>query len=246
MKIKYQEIETKRGVLRGLLTTPDQEYQNLIVMFHGYTGHKNENGFLFKQITNRCVENGFATIRFDFLGSGDSDGDFKDMTFLHEVEDGRNILDYAIALNNNKPVILLGFSMGGAVAGYLCNEYQEKIEKLILLSPAGCMNLLAKTTFTINQVNEDGNVDIGGFYLNKAFLDSFENINLYNDVDKFIKPTLIVHGEKDQSVPIEYGRKYANLIPNAEFHMISESPHCYTKVAYRLEVQNYIINFLTK
>lgn len=246
MKIKYQEISTKNGVLRGLLTTPDNAYENLIVMFHGYTGHKNENGFLFKQITNRCVEKGFATIRFDFLGSGDSDGDFKDMTFLNEVEDGRNILNYALELNNNKPIILLGFSMGGAVAGYLCHEYQEKIEKLILLSPAGCMNLLAKNTFTLNTVNEDGNVDLGGFYLNKAFLNGFENVDLYKNVDKFNKPTLIVHGEKDQAVPIEYGRKYANLIPNAEFHMISESPHCYTKISYRLEVQEYIIKFLTK
>ena len=34
MKIEYQELATKRGTLRGLLTTPDSESKNIIVMFH--------------------------------------------------------------------------------------------------------------------------------------------------------------------------------------------------------------------
>ena len=46
--VKYQEINTPRGTLRGLLTIPTGEIKNLVVMFHGYTGHKNENGYLFK------------------------------------------------------------------------------------------------------------------------------------------------------------------------------------------------------
>ena len=243
MKIEYQELATKRGALRGLLTMPDSESKNIIVMFHGYTGHKNENGFLLKQITKRCVEIGYATIRFDFYGSGDSDGDFSDMTFLTEVEDGRQIIEYAYHLNNDKPIILLGFSMGGAVAGFLSYEYQEKIDKLILLSPAGCMDILANNTFKLYG-NETTKVDLGGYYVSKAFVDSFNGIDLYNNVDKFIKPVLIIHGEKDMSVPIEYGKKYANKYPHSIFHMINGSPHCYTKVEYRKEVQDYIVDFL--
>lgn len=243
MKIEYQELTTKRGTLRGLLTKPNSEPKNIIVMFHGYTGHKNENGFLFKQITRRCVEIGYATIRLDFYGSGDSDGDFSDMTFLTEVEDGRQIIEYAYHLNNDKPIILLGFSMGGAVAGFLSYEYQEKIDKLILLSPAGCMDILANNTFKLYG-NETTKVDLGGYYVSKAFVDSFNGIDLYNNVDKFIKPVLIIHGEKDMSVPIEYGKKYANKYPHSIFHMINGSPHCYTKVEYRKEVQDYIVDFL--
>lgn len=245
MKIMYQEITTRRGVLRGLYTTPNQQSTNTVVMFHGYTGHKNENGFLFKQITQRCVDVNFSTLRFDFYGSGDSDGEFSDMTFLTELEDGRNIIDYAYQLNNNKPIILLGFSMGGAVAGALSYEFQDKIEKLILLSPAGCMDMLANNTFKLVAPSVD-KVDLGGYYVSKAFLESFNGLNLYNNVDKFIKPVLVVHGEKDMSVPIEYGKKYADTYPNSEFHMICGSPHCYTKVEYRKEVQDHIISFLTK
>ncbi len=243
MKIEYQELETKRGKLRGLLTTPDNESKNIIVMFHGYTGHKNENGFLFKQITKRCVEIGYATIRFDFYGSGDSDGDYSEMTFLTEVEDGRQIIEYAYHLNNDKPIILLGFSMGGAIAGFLSYEYIDKIDKLILLSPAGCMAEHAAETFKTHQVLAD-NVDLGGYYVNKAFLESFKGLDLYQNIEKFTKPVLIIHGEKDMSVPIEYGKKYANKYPHSIFHMINGSSHCYTKVEYRKEVQDYIVDFL--
>lgn len=243
MKIEYQELETKRGKLRGLLTTPDNESKNIIVMFHGYTGHKNENGFLFKQITKRCVEIGYATIRFDFYGSGDSDGDYSEMTFLTEVEDGRQIIEYAYHLNNDKPIILLGFSMGGAIAGFLSYEYIDKIDKLILLSPAGCMAEHAAETFKTHQVLAD-NVDLGGYYVNKAFLESFKGLDLYQNIEKFTKPVLIIHGEKDVSVPIEYGKKYANKYPHSIFHMINGSSHCYTKVEYRKEVQDYIVDFL--
>ena len=90
--VKYQEINTPRGTLRGLLTIPTGEIKNLVVMFHGYTGHKNENGYLFKQISLEIVKYGYASLRFDFMGSGDSDGEFKDMTFLTEIEDAKELL----------------------------------------------------------------------------------------------------------------------------------------------------------
>lgn len=244
--VKYQEINTPRGTLRGLLIIPTGEIKNLVVMFHGYTGHKNENGYLFKQISLEIVKYGYASLRFDFMGSGDSDGEFKDMTFLTEIEDAKEILEYAKMLNNQKPFILLGFSFGGAISAYLSSRYQDYLEKLILLSPAGNMNILAEHTFTLNHVDENGNVDLGGYYLNKAFYESFKGIDLYDGVTTFNKPVLICHGSDDMSVPVEFGRKYHELYPHNIFFEINGSPHCYTKVPFREEVRKHIVEFLTK
>ncbi len=242
--IIYQEIKTKEGTLRGFLTKPQSPTKDLVVMLHGYTGHKNENGFLFKQIAQKIALEGYASLRFDFLGSGDSDGDFVDMTFTSECNEARTMIDYAYKLNQNKPIILLGFSMGGAIAGYLSYEQSDKIKKLILMSPAGCMDMHAKNTFTQNLVDEAGNVDLGGYFLNKKFMESFEGINLYQNIEKFNKPVLIIHGSCDLSIPIEYGKKYHELYPNSEFCEIVGAPHCYTKVNYRKEIQRQIIKFL--
>lgn len=246
--LKYQELNLDRGTLRGFLTEPKEPRKDLVVMFHGFTGHKNENGFLFKQFQKLFAEHGIASLRFDFMCSGDSDGDFEDMSFLTEIEDGRNIVEYAYELNNKQPIILLGFSMGGAVAGKIASEYRHIIKKLVLLAPAGCMDILATERYHVDRYNvpEDFKYDLGGFCISAALPKSFQNITVYGDVEKFENPVLICHGELDQSVPIEYGRKYSKLYKNCEFHEIKGAPHCFTRVEYRKEVQEHIIKFLTQ
>lgn len=244
MTITYQELLVKGFILRGLLTKPDGEFKNIVVMLHGYTGHKNENGYLFKKLSLELSELGYASLRFDFMGSGDSDGTYEDMTFLTELEDARHMIEKALEINKQKPIILLGFSMGGAVASRVSLEYQEHIEKLILMSPAGCMADHAKRTFTVNPVNSDGNVDLGGYYINQRFLESFNNIDMYQNIETFKKPVLIVHGSDDQAVPIEYGRKYHELYPNSQFYEINGAPHCYTKVPFRKQVNKIVEDFI--
>lgn len=240
--VEYQEIKTSRGILRGFYTHPERNQKNIVVMFHGYTGHKNENGFMFKSLSLKLSEIGLASLRFDFMGSGDSDGDFKDMTFDTEINDAKEIIKRALELNNNKPIILMGFSFGGAISAYLSYEYMDHIEKLVLLSPAANMKLIAESTFN-NPLN-DGNVDMGGYLLNINFLHSFDNVDFYRNVDKFTKPVLIVHGTSDLAVPVEYGRKYHELFPHNMMTEVKDAPHCYSKVEFRKELEESVINFL--
>lgn len=51
MKIEFRELISNGYTLRGLFSKPESEYKDLVVMLHGFTGHKNENGYLFKQLT---------------------------------------------------------------------------------------------------------------------------------------------------------------------------------------------------
>ena len=76
MQIIQKSLKVKNYILRGLFSKPDDSYDNIVVMFHGFTGHKNENGYLFKQLTETLVASNFATLRYDFMGSGESDGKF--------------------------------------------------------------------------------------------------------------------------------------------------------------------------
>ena len=242
-KTVYQELNTPRGTLRGFLTEPS-ERKDLVVMLHGYTGHKNENGFLFKQIASRISELGVASLRFDFMGSGDSDGDYVDMTFLGEVEDAKDIIDYAYELNGNKPIILLGFSMGGAVAGYVSKIKEDKIKKLILMAPAGCMADHAERAFRVAPKVDENSADIGGFCIGRKYAEGFTGFDVYDGVKEFNRPVIIIHGGADQAVPLEFSKKYHDMYKDSSYHIIDNASHCFTKVEYRKQLQELIVNFL--
>ncbi|MQY76454.1 MAG: alpha/beta hydrolase, partial [Spirochaeta sp.] len=57
-----------------------------------------ESSFLFVRFSRLLMANNLASVRFDFLDSGESDGDFEKMTLSSEIEDGFDILDYFSAL----------------------------------------------------------------------------------------------------------------------------------------------------
>lgn len=244
MKISYQELEVNGYTIRGLFTEPDDGYQDVMVMLHGYTGHKNENGFLFKQITEKVLPLGIATLRFDYMGSGDSDGKFQDQTFDTVCNDANKIIDLGLKLNNNKQIILLGFSMGGACASVMAGQRKNDIKKLILMSPAGCMLNLLTNTFKNNHVVDNKYVDLGGYYVSKNFLESFKKYDLYAYAPLFDKDVLITQGLSDLSVFPSVSKKYADLYNNCRYVLISGAPHCYTSVKYREEVESVVVDFL--
>ena len=68
MLVEFKALNSNGYILRGLFSRPEHDFKNIVVMLHGFTGHKNENGYLFKQLTNTLVNHGYATLRYDFMG----------------------------------------------------------------------------------------------------------------------------------------------------------------------------------
>src|ERR1700737_4360766 len=66
--------------LRGMEHIPhasSNEKLPAVILFHGFTGNKLEPHRLFLKISRALEQLGFACFRFDFLGSGESDGNFE-------------------------------------------------------------------------------------------------------------------------------------------------------------------------
>ena len=77
--------------------------------------HKSETGRLFVDTARALADRGLDALRFDFMGSGDSSGNFRDMTPLTEIDDLHAVLNWA-RRRGYRRIGVLGLSLGGAVA----------------------------------------------------------------------------------------------------------------------------------
>ena len=81
-------------------------------------------------------EAGFATLRFDLYGHGESGGEFRNHTLYKWISNTLAVLDYARSLNFVTDIYLSGHSQGGLVATLVSGMYPDLIKGLILRAPA--------------------------------------------------------------------------------------------------------------
>ncbi|MDR5590858.1 alpha/beta hydrolase [Christiangramia sp. SM2212] len=75
-------------------------------------------------------------------------------------------------------------------------------------------------------------------------IDSFGQTDFREDLKKFDIPTLVVHGDADQIVPIEIsGKKSADIIANSDYHVIEEAPHGLI-LTHTAEFNKILLDFL--
>ncbi|MCD6547653.1 MAG: alpha/beta hydrolase [Nanoarchaeota archaeon] len=125
------EFENKKGQkLVGVLHEPKEKTDKIVIIVNTFTGDKD-----YQPIIKDCAEflsmNKIAVLRFDFAGTGESEGDYKDATISSEVEDLKSAIDF-VEEHGYKKIGLIGFSMGATVA---IIAYNSKIKTLVLWSP---------------------------------------------------------------------------------------------------------------
>ena len=183
---KAVEIESRNLTLRGMLHIPDNASGKVpvVCIFHWFTGTKVEPHFIFVKLSRRLEKAGIASLRFDFGGSGESDGDFEDMTILTELEDAKAILDYAKSLPfaDAERIGVVGLSMGGTVASLLAGDRKEDVAALCLWAPAGDMGerlTQDRRPEEIQAFRSKGWWDVGGLTLGIDFLDTALDLDTY-------------------------------------------------------------------
>lgn len=119
---------------------PDNE--TVLIMAHGITVNKDENGF-FVELEKKYNEENFSTIRFDFRGHGDSHIKDIDCTITGMIEDLFTVINYA--KNKYKKVNLLATSFGCSISLLFLKHFKKnKLKKIVFVNPV----ISYKTTFT--------------------------------------------------------------------------------------------------
>lgn len=110
---KLLNIKGPNGALAAALHRADPK--KIVILAHGFTGTKVESGRLFVQAARALAQAGISALRFDFFGSGDSEGSFDQATPNTEIADLQAVIGWARQRGYTE-IGVLGLSLGGAVS----------------------------------------------------------------------------------------------------------------------------------
>ena len=97
--------------LLGVWHAPEGPPRALLILLHGWSGYRTGPHQMLTRAARIFAENGFAVLRFDFAGRGDSEGDTALATLASMAADTRAALAYARE-RTNAPALLVGLCSG--------------------------------------------------------------------------------------------------------------------------------------
>ena len=231
--LHYVEISGEYGTLRGFWQAPAGQSDGFpaVVLLHGLSGSTTANGFIFVNQARQLAAAGIASLRVDFFGSGNSDGDHKDMSIWTEVSDAMRIFDYASRQTgvDRGRLGVLGYSFGGLIAALL-TAAEPRIQALVAWSPA-----LDARGGEADPANIPEQSSFGGVLLGPAYVQSAFAVRPLESLSRFTRPTLVVHGDADETVPMGSGALFAEKT-GGRLVLVKGANHGYEHPTWRDEL----------
>ena len=229
-------IEGDHGKLSAILQTPDKEKNfPLVIICHGFTGEKNGN--LLKTLADELENRGIASLRFDFNGHGESEGDFQDMTVLNEIEDAKKVFAFARDIKGVTSISMAGHSQGGVVTSMVAGELgNENIKCIALMAPAAVLredairgNIFADHYDALNppeyvEIDHHGIKKLGRNYILTA-----QTLPIYETAERFHGKAFMIHGTGDIVVPYTYSLRYQKIYPGSKIELLDKFDHGFTQ-----------------
>jgi pimeloyl-ACP methyl ester carboxylesterase len=232
-------FQNRRGqYLAAVVHVPwDVDNPPVLVMAHGFTDDKVCDNRLFVRFARLARERGFAVLRFDFAGSGDSEGDFCDMTVTREIEDLESVMEFSsgIPCLANSPVYLIGYSLGAAVALSVAAR-NENIRGIACWAPVSDLpavfrSVLGVPAFAAAQGSREipCRNDAKDFLLKPGFFTDLDSHHPVCDIAELSpRPVLVVQGTADVKVlPEQTETLFSAAREPKALHTVQGAPHSF-------------------
>ncbi len=228
--------------LAGLLETPDARPLATALIAHCFTCGKDIAAA--SRIARSLVKQGYAVMRFDFTGLGNSDGDFANTNFSSNVQDLVAAADY-LREQGLSPSVLIGHSLGGTAVLNAADAIPESKGVVTIGSPADAQHVANQFSCEIDEINDHGQatVNLAGraFTIKKQFLDDISNTSVER-IGKMKKALLVLHSPIDETVSIsEAERIYKAAHHPKSFVSLDNANHLLT----RAQDAEYVANLIS-
>ena len=120
--------------LSGLIIAPENSPKGIVQLVHGMAEHKNR----YEEMMSFLAENGYVCVCHDHRGHGESIVKEEDLGWFGDYE-GKAVVDDVLLVTEyvkgeypNLPVTLFGHSLGSLIVRCFAQEYDERIDKLVV------------------------------------------------------------------------------------------------------------------
>lgn len=210
MAVKRNKVEFEsNGVkLAGLLESSDSDKVRATALFaHCFTCSKNIAAA--SRISRSLVALGYAVLRFDFTGLGNSDGDFSNTNFSSNVEGLVAAADF-LRSEFRAPQLLIGHSLGGAAVLKAAESIDEVTAIATIGAPFNAQHVSKQLQNDLQKISSDGEAEVNlagsKFKIKKQFVEDIRSQN-NEHIAKLRRALLILHSPVDETVNIAEAEK---------------------------------------
>ncbi len=225
-------IDGVDGELSGTLQIPAGEPRGAVLLAHCFTCSRSLK--ITRHLSTGIEDGGFAVLRFDFTGLGESEGDFAETTVTTNIAD----IEAAAAFLSRRgfsACAMVGHSLGGAATLLAAGNLPDVRAVVAVAAPFGpehVRHLFSESE--IDRVFAQGRatVRIAGrpFEISQSFFQDLERHCSPERIQALDRPLLVVHGTADRVVPVSEGERIHSAARQPKwFAGIPGADHMFTK-----------------
>ena len=237
------ELRSSEGLpIAGNLDVPERP-RALVIVVHGFKGFK-DWGF-FPWLAQRLTHHHLAVCRFNMSRSGIGDDPesfdrldlFEGDTYSTQLDDLRRVVAYAQEQVPHTPTFLLGHSRGGGIA-LLAAADVTHLRGVIAWSPISRVDRwddATKRQWRKDGFREEVNARTKQVMrMSTRILDDYEanrdRLDITAAARNLALPLLVVHGGRDESVPVDEGRHLAAQTAQSSLVVIERAGHTFNAI----------------
>jgi putative redox protein len=243
-EVTFDGVETR---LSGSLQIPDGDIRGGVVLAHCFTCSRSYK--VIRNLATGIEDGGYAVLRFDFTGLGESDGDFAETSLTTNVGDLEAATRY-MQLRGFGSCALVGHSLGGAAALLAARESPEIRAVATVAAPSTAEHVRhlfdeddIETALSSGRVH----VKIAGrpFEISAEFFKDLGRQSTLDHITNLRRPLLVVHGTADQVIGIEESEKVFSAARQPRwFAAIPDANHLFTRHEHAERAAGAIVAFL--
>ena len=203
----------------------------LCILIHGFTGHMEEEHIIAAQ--KAMNDAGVAVLRVEMYGHGQSEGEFLKHTLYKWVSNAMDIIKYAKTLDFVTDLYLSGHSQGGLLTMLVGGMYADDFKAILPLSPAWNIPEGARQGdmlgLKFDSQHIPGQIGYDQWILSGDYLRVAQTIHVEDEIARYDRPVIIIHGDEDDIVPYVWAEKAYALYKNAKLIPIHGDDHCFTR-----------------